>query len=108
MENFLLNFIPVSAITAVSALYKCVELDGWIGDCEQVIQKFIAISENALRKIPNIDNECAFDDLCSLMEVNALAIDVVDWYEEANENIRSLKCDIGQCKKESAGHSFFN
>nr|CAG8508562.1 5948_t:CDS:2 [Entrophospora candida] len=110
---------------------------GWM-DCdhEQMIQKFIAISENALRKIPNIDNEhlerhqsfgsgeslkqqcnggihssewanvhCgsnttfrmaiggAFDDLCSLMEVNALAIDVVDWYEEANENIHSLKHD---------------
>ncbi|CAJ0763836.1 19240_t:CDS:2, partial [Entrophospora sp. SA101] len=148
MENFLLNFVPVSAITVVSALYKCVESDGWTGDRERMIQKFISISENALRKVPNFDNErlerlrsfgsgeslkqrcngsihssewanvrCgsnttsrmavasfltilwvggAFDDLCSLMEVNALAIDVVDWYEEANENIRSLKCDIGQ------------
>ena len=36
--------------------------------------------------------------------MEALVIDTETWHENANANLRSLKCDVGQYKSENASH----
>ena len=46
----------------------------------------------------------AFEDLCSLSEMEALVIDTEAWCEDANTNLRSLKRDVGRCISESTSY----
>ncbi|CAJ0837920.1 860_t:CDS:2, partial [Entrophospora sp. SA101] len=57
MENFLLNFTPISTITVATALYKHANSGSWSGDCEQEVQRFVEILENVKNMLSQTPRE---------------------------------------------------
>ncbi|GBB86198.1 hypothetical protein RclHR1_12630015 [Rhizophagus clarus] len=133
MEEFLLTREPLNIIRISTALYTRVEEGEWTGVLEKEVENFKNVLERVLRQVPLEDIErvkklrsfgtrkklakrygvitseeadvaTAFEDLCSLSEMEALVIDTEAWHEDANANLRSLKRDVGQCKTESASY----
>ncbi|PKC53318.1 hypothetical protein RhiirA1_479541, partial [Rhizophagus irregularis] len=123
MEEFLLTREPLDIVRISTALFVRVEKGEWTGNLEKEVENFENILQKVLERVPSEDVELkkkfrnfgtgkklakrvttAFEDLCSLSEMEALVIDTEAWYEDANTNLRSLKRDVGRCMTESASY----
>ncbi|CAJ0760674.1 16972_t:CDS:2, partial [Entrophospora sp. SA101] len=122
MEAFFVTFSPVSVITIVSALYKRVEVGEWTGDRNLEVKNFIEILQKALQQIPTHDSErisilrsfgtgnplrqrvsSAFDDISSLLTLNALNVDAVPWVNNAIKNLDTLKRETRKLANNTSG-----
>ncbi|CAG8801228.1 23167_t:CDS:10, partial [Gigaspora margarita] len=112
MESFLVKFEPNSAISIITALYKHVEAGEWTDVREEEIKNFNKVLNKALDAIPINDvarltklrefgsgdiltrriSE-AFDDVYSLLELNALNVEV-PWVVNASKNFETLKNEV--------------
>ncbi|GES86480.1 hypothetical protein GLOIN_2v1762192 [Rhizophagus clarus] len=123
MEEFLLKREPLDIVRISTALFVRVEEGEWSGVLEKEVENFENVLKRALERVPSEDVErrkklqsfgtgkklakrvsTAFEDLCSLSEMKALVIDTEAWHEDANANLRSLKCDVGQCVNGSVSY----
>ncbi|CAG8644088.1 12923_t:CDS:2, partial [Gigaspora rosea] len=123
MEEFLLTKEPLDIVRISTALFVRVEQGEWTGVLEKEVENFETVLENVLERVPSEDVErikklrsfgtgkklakrvtTAFEDLCSLTEMNALVIDAETWPDDANANLELLIRNVNQLKNKSVGY----